>query len=209
MDFKPVYKKPGDLIKSDEWNKMLDELIDLRKFIENMCRSVTLTSLDSPVGTSCNLSTDAPDDLNYGMDVMGLITRQYYVGEAEMGEICSFGISDFADIIYYWSGATKCDIDTLQITLEYVDGTTFTSEKLFIHEWFELKPKGDKNPYMEYLQSPNQRLWYRYGLVNPNPEKEIRYIIFEDVSQDSGIRIANVIQYVTRVRSLMINSSEK
>ncbi|MCE8426288.1 MAG: hypothetical protein J5U17_10995 [Candidatus Methanoperedens sp.] len=207
MIFEPTYKKPGDLIRSEEWNKIIDELMDLRKYIESMTRSVTLTSLESPVGASCKLSTDAPEDFNYDMDVIGLITKQYYV-EKELGEICRFGIHDSADIIYYWSGATKGDRDALQITLEYVDGSTFNSEKLFIHEWSKLRPKGDKNPYVEYLQSPNQHLWYRYGLRNPSPEKEIRYITFEDVSVESGVRIANVIQYVTRVIPLKTNSSK-
>jgi len=31
MGFEPINKKPGDLIKSDEWNKMIDELVELRK----------------------------------------------------------------------------------------------------------------------------------------------------------------------------------
>ncbi len=202
MVFEPAYKKPGDLIKSDEWNKIIDELVFLRKYIESMSRNVTLTSLSSPIGISRNLSTDVPEDFNYGIDVMGLITKQYYMGEKETGEICRFGINDSADIIYYWSGAAKGDSESLKITLEYVDGTTFSSEKLFIHEWSKLRPKGNKNPYVEYLQSPNQRLWYRYGFENPGPEKEIRYITFEDISTDSAVRIANVIQYTTRVKPL-------
>src|SRR5574341_2080361 len=101
MGFEPTYKKPGDMIKSDEWNKILDELIELRKYIDNMARNVTLTALASPVGNSRNLSTDVSDDFNYGTDVMGLITKQYYVGGKETGEICRFGINDFADMIYY------------------------------------------------------------------------------------------------------------
>ncbi len=209
MDFEPVYKKPGELIKSDEWNKILDELINLRKFIETMTRSVTLTSLASPIGASYSLSTGMPDDFNYGTDVMGLITRQYYVRTKEAGEICRFGIHDFADVIYYWSGVAKGDRDSLKITLEYVDGMTFASEKLFIHEWSKLKPKGSKNPYAEYLHSPNQRVWYKYGLDNPSPEKGIRYITFEDVSAGAAVRIANVLHYVTRVKPLVIDTKNK
>jgi hypothetical protein len=209
MGFEPIYKKPGDVIKSDEWNKLLDELVDLKKYIENMTRNVTLTLLASPVGNSRNLSTDVSDDFNYGTDVMGLITKQYYIGAKETGEICRFGINDFADIIFYWSGAAIGDLDSLQISLEYVDGNVFTSDKLFIHEWSKLRPKGMKNPYYEYLQSPNQRLWYRYGLENPSPEKEIRYITFEDISDKSAVRIANVVQYVTRVKPLVVGTKKK
>ncbi|HLB69441.1 MAG: hypothetical protein OIN88_13425 [Candidatus Methanoperedens sp.] len=204
MGFEPINKKPGDLIKSDEWNKMIDELVELRKYIDNMTRSVTLTSLASPAGTSYSLSKEVPDDFNYDRDVMGLITRQYYVGAKETGEICTFGINDFADIIYYWSGAARGDSDALKITLEYVDGTTFVSDKLFIHEWSKLRPKGSKNPYVEYLQSPNQRLWYRYAIENPNSDKEIRYITFEDTSPESAVRIGNVLHYVTRIKQLSI-----
>lgn len=209
MDFEPTYKKPGDLIKSEEWNEILEELIGLRKYIENMTRSVTLSSLISPLGDSKSLSTDVPDKFNYGTDVMGLITKQYYVGETEKGYICKFGIHDFADIIYYWSGAAMGDNEALKISLEYVDGTIFNSENLFIHEWSNLRPKGGNNPYVEYLQSPNQRLWYKYELVNPSPEKGIRYITFEDVSEESAPRIANILQYVTRVKPLPVEEPEE
>jgi len=209
MGFELTHKKPGDLIKSDEWNMILEELIELRKYIESMTRSVTLTSLASPLGTSRNLSTDVPEDFNYGTDVMGLITKQYYVGAKETGKICQFGIHDCADVIHYWSGAAIGDKEALQITLEYTDDTTSTSEKLFIHEWSELRRKGSKNPYVEYLQSPNQRLWYKYTLENPSPEKGIRYITFEDVSEESAVRIANVIHYMTRVKPLTISARKK
>lgn len=209
MVFNPIFKKAGDLIKSEEWNQIIEEIVELRKYIDNMARNVTLTELASPVGNSRNLSIDVSDDFNYGTDVMGLITKQYYVGANEVGDVCRFGINDFADIIYYWSGATKGDRESLQIALEYVDGTDITSKKLFIHEWSKLRPKGDNNPYVEYLQSPNQRLWYRYGFENPHPEKEIRYITFEDISTESAVRIANVLHYVTRVKPLTLNDKNK
>lgn len=208
MGFEPVYKKPGDLIRSDEWNKILNELIYLRDFIDSMTRSITLTSLASPIGTSYNLSTGMPDDFNYGTDVIGLITKQYNAGPKEAGEICRFGIHDFADVIYYWSGVAEGNSESLKITLEYVDGTTFESEKLFIHDWSKLKPKGSKNPYLEYLHSPNQRLWYKYGFDHPSPEKGLRYIIFEDVSYGAAVRIANVLHYVTRVKPLAIDTNK-
>lgn len=196
------YKKPGDLIRSEEWNKIMDELVELRSYIDNMTRSVTLTGLLSPVGSAYNLSTGATEDFNYGIDVMGLITKQYYLGRNELGDICRFGITDFADVLSYWSGGANGDKDSLLIQVEYVDGSVYKTENLFIHEWSNLRPRGTKNPYVEYLQSPSQRLWYRYTLVNPYPEKEIRYITFKDTSADCAVRIANVIHYVTRVRPL-------
>jgi hypothetical protein len=196
------YKKPGDLIRSEEWTKIKDELVELRRYVDNMTRSVTLTDLSSPVGTSYALSSGAPDDYNYGIDVMGLITRQYYLGRKEAGELCRFGVTDFADVISYWSGGANGDRDALEIVLEYVDGSVYTTDKLFVHEWSNLRPRGNKTPYAEYLQSPSQRLWYRYTLVNPNPDKEIRYITFRDSSPDCAVRIANVLHYMTRVRPL-------
>lgn len=203
MVLDPTHKKPGDLIRSHEWNQIVDELIELRKYIENMTQSITLTSLESPIGTA-NILTRVPDEFDYGIDVMGLITKQYYLGEKETGDICKFGIHDFAEIIYYWSGAEKAENEVLKIVIEYLDGTIHNSEPFYIHEWKRLLPKGNKNPYTEYLQSPNQRLWYKYGFVNPNPDKKIRYITFVDVSEKSSVRIANMIQYLTRLKPLKI-----
>lgn len=200
MAFEPVYKKPGDLIRSEEWNQIQDELLALKKYIQNMTRSTTLTGLESSTGTFSRLFRDAPQNFNYGVDVMGLISGQYYLG-GEGKEICTYGINDFADIIYYWSGASKGEADALKITLEYVDGTTFASEKLFINEWYPLKPKSEKNPYVEFIGS-SKGVWYKYGLVNPRAEKEIRYITFEETLPESGVRIANVVHYVTRILPL-------
>jgi hypothetical protein len=199
---KEMYKKPGDLIRSEEWNTLVDESIELRKYIEQMTRAITLTRLESPSGSSYNLSGDVPEDFNYGIDVMGLITKQFFIGIENVGETCRFGIHDFADVIYYWSGAAKGDKLALKITLEYTDNSTHTSKDLFIHEWTKLRPRGDNNPYYEYILSPNQRLMYRYALENPNPEKPIRFIIFEDINNACALRIGNVLHYVTRIRQL-------
>lgn len=198
-NFKPTYKKPGDLIRSEDWNAMQDELVALRKYINNMTRSITLTTLESPIGKSNPLSKGVAEELDYGTDVLGLITRQYYSGEGDISEICKFGIIDYADIIYYWAGAIKGDKSTLDVTLEYFDGTIYTSENLFIHELSKLRPKGNNNPWVEYLYSPNQKLWYKYALRNPSPERGIRFVTFRDISPESGVRIANVIQYTTRI----------
>lgn len=196
------YKKPGDLIRSEEWNRIMDELVELRGYIDNMTRSVTLTGLNSPVGSAYNLSSGTSEDFNYGIDVMGLISKQYYLGKKETGDICRFGVTDFADVVSYWSGAANGDREALEVQLEYVDGSVYKTDGLYVHEWSNLRPRGTKNPYVEYLQSPNQCLWYRYVLANPNPEKEIRQIAFRDTSADVAVRIANVLHYVTRVRPL-------
>ena len=75
-------------------------------------------------------------------------------------------------------------------------------QNLFIHQLDQLKPKGKKNPYTEYFTSPNQHIWYKYGLINPEPEKIIRHVTFEDLTAQRTIRIGNVVQYITRVRPL-------
>lgn len=196
------YKKPGDLIRSDEWNKILDELASLRSYIDNMTRSVTLTNLASPIGVSYELGGSVADEFNYGTGVMGLITRQFFVGRANTGDICRFGLNDYADTISYWSGAAFGDKEAMSAIIEYVDGTVYEAKDLFVHEWSSLRPRGQKTPYIEYLQSPNQRLWYRYVLVNPTPDVEIRHVTFRDTNGDCAVRVANVLHYTTRVRPL-------
>jgi hypothetical protein len=66
----------------------------------------------------------------------------------------------------------------------------------------ELMPRSTENPYVEYLLSPNERVWYKYALRNPNPDKEVRYVSFRDINEDAGPRIANVIQHVARIRPI-------
>jgi len=214
--FEPIKKKPGELIRSEDWNKIqedikadlkkLEERIQgLRRYVDNMAGSVTLTNLDSPVGTSYNLDENVPGETsNYATSVMGYITKQWIVGVGKTGEICRFGILDFFDVLYYWSGAEKGDKKMLEITLEYVDGTTHTIRDLFIHEWSELRAKGAENPYLEYLLSPNERVWYKYALGNPNSGKEVRYVSFKDTSEECGPRVANIIHHLGRIRPIKL-----
>jgi hypothetical protein len=212
--FEPIRKKPGELLRSEDWNKIQDDiktdlerLVDenrrLREYVDSMALSVTLTNLDSPVGTSYRLDEDVPGESgNYATSVSGYITRQWILGKEKTGEICRFGILDFFDLLYYWSGAENGDKETLEITLEYVDGTMHTMSNLSIHEWTQLRPKGAGNPYVEYLLSPNERVWYKYAFKNPNPNKEVRSVSFRDTSEESAPRIANVIQHVARIRPI-------
>lgn len=208
MGFEPVYKKPADLIRSEEWNKILDELVDLRKTIGTMTHAVALTGLESPFGLSATLRPDLSEDFNYGIDVMGLINRQYFRADKGAG-ICRFGIDDFVEVLFYWAGAFPAGDDALRVTLEYFDGTTFVSENLFIHELTQLRTKGKKNPYTQYLTTPNQHIWYKYGLVNPEPAKAVRYVTFEDMTQKSTVRIADVLQYITLIRPLSDYTGKK
>jgi hypothetical protein len=210
--FEPINKKPGELIRSEDWNKiqediktdlmtLAEEIQSLRAYIDSMAKSVTLINLDSPVGTSYRLDEVVSGEIgNYATSVLGYITKQWILGRGKTGEICRFGVIDFFDYLYYWSGAENGENATLEITLEYVDGTLYVSNALFINEWMELKPRSTDNPYAEYLLSPNERVWYKYTLRNPNPNKEVRYVSFKDNNEEAGPRIANVLQHVARIR---------
>ena len=210
--FEPIRKGPGELIRSEDWNKIQEdvkadlealerELKVLREYIDRMAKSVTLTNLDSPAGASYRLNEDLPGEVgNYATSVLGYISRQWVLGMEQTGEICKFGVLDYFDVLFYWAGASRSDRGCLEITLEYVDGTVHSEGDLFVHDWAQLQVKGDRNPYFEYLLSPNERVWYKYGIRNPHPNKEVRYISFSDVDGENAPRIANVIQHVARIR---------
>ncbi len=207
VKFKPISKKPGDVIKSEDWNRIQEEIkADLERieeYISKMTETVTLTNVESPVGKSFNLMDIVPGETSsYNSSVMGLITRQWLLEKGKVGEICRFGVIDSFDILYYWSGAENGDKKTLNIVLEYVDGTTTSIEGLFIHDRTKLRPAGQDNPYTEYILSLNDRVWYKYQLVNPNSEKEVRYISFKNINAECTPRIGNVIQYKTRIKPL-------
>lgn len=210
--FEVIRKEPGEVIRSEDWNKIQEDIKadiesleeenrKLRRYVDNMAESVTLINLDSPVGKSYNLDENVPGETgNYATRVMGHITKQWVVGKAEKGIICRFGIVDFFNVLYYWSGAEDGEKKTLEITLEYMDGTAHTERDLFINEWTKLRAKGTDNPYVEYLLSPNERVWYKYALVNPNPDKKVLYISFTDTNEECAPKIANVIQHITKIR---------
>lgn len=211
--FKPIIRNPGDLIASEDWNKIQEDIRDdveeldkkigeLKGYVENMMYGVTLTELKSPVGSSYNLDENIPGETeNYGASVVGNITKQWDINK-EKGIVCRFGIVDAVDILYYWGGAKDGDKKTLKITIEYVDGDVYSADELFIHECSELRKKGKENPYVEYLLSPNEKVWYKYMLKNPKPEKEVRYLSFENTNQNCSLRIGNVIQYLTKIKNL-------
>lgn len=212
MDYEELKKMPGDLISADDWNEILKELeslrtafseglMDLREEMSERTYFVTLQSLESPINTPKPLNVD-DGSFSYGTDVLGLITGQFYLGNVEGGEICTFGIHDFADTLYYWAGAIENTVPPLRITLEYLDNTTFTSKDLPIHDWLELQQKGDENPYDEFLASPDGRFMYRYPFANPHPDKTIRSIKFEDVNTKADLHIGNILHYATRIRPL-------
>ncbi len=214
-EFKPITRKPGEIIRSEDWNKIQEDIRsdlervekyiqDLRGYVDNMVETVSLVNVDSPVGKTFALNETVPGEaLNYGTRVMGLISKQWLTAPEEgTGEICRYGITDFVDVFYFWAGAEKGNTKMVDISIEYVDGSATTISGLYIHDCAKLSPKGRDNPYVEYLLSPNERVWYKYEVKNPNPGKEIRYISFVQTKPDSTPRVANVIHYRSRIKPL-------
>lgn len=214
-EFKPVIRKPGEVIRSEDWNKIQQDIRsdlerveksiqDLKGYVDSMVESVSIVNIDSPVGRSYGLNETVPGETaNYGTRVMGLISRQWLtVPETPTGEVCRYGITDFFETFYFWAGAEKGNAKMLDIMIEYVDGSTTTVGGLYVHDCAKLSPKGRDNPYIEYLLSPNERVWYKYEVRNPNPDKEVRQISFSRIKPDSSPRIANVLQYRSRIKPL-------
>ena len=214
VKFEAIRKEPGELIRSEDWNKIQEditadlasleeEIRNLRMYIDSMGEGVTLINLESPVGNSYSLEEVLPGETGtYATRAMGHITKQYVAGVKEAGLICKFGILDYFSYLYYWAAADAGDKKAIEIKLEYMDGTTHTISDLFIHEWSKLRAKGTENPYVEYLLSPNERVWYKYEIINPNPDKKVLYIYFTDINEECSPRIANVIQHVTKIRPM-------
>lgn len=99
-------------------------------------------------------------------------------------------------------GATNGNAKALEITIRYVDGSTEVVKDLFVHERGKLTAKGTDNPYVEFLLSPNQWVWYRYRLVNPRPDKEALNVTFKNTNVKSTVRVADAIQLRTRIKQL-------
>jgi len=204
--YEPIIKKSGDLIKSEDWNATQEEIRKLYEYINSMASTINLVNLESSDGIPYDLTEKiSGDDLDYGSRVVGHITKQWYKPWDESKsetKICKFGIVDYSDIIYYWAAAGNGDRVTLKITLEDEDGNITSIEDLFIHERSRMRPKGANNPYIEFLSSPNDYKWYKYKIKNPNPGKRLRHITFYNTNRECTSRIGNVIQYVTKIKSI-------
>lgn len=99
----PIIKKPGDLIKSEDWNATQEEIKKLYEYINDMASAITLINLESSEGIPYSLNEKIPgDDLDYGSTVAEHITKQWYKPWDESRQetkICKFGIRDYANII--------------------------------------------------------------------------------------------------------------
>lgn len=210
--FKPILRKPGEVIRSEDWNRMQTEIQEdiqelesklqkLREYVDSLEETVTLLGMVSPIGTSYALNEVVPGErTSYDVPVVGLITRQWVAQKGTQGAICKFGIASKFEAMDYWSGAENGDKKTLEITFEYIDGTSAVINDLYVHERSKLRPKGAENPYIEYLLSPNENVWYRYRAKNPSPEKEVLTVTFRNTNPECTPRIGNVIHYSSRIR---------
>jgi hypothetical protein len=211
VEFDVIKKKPGEVIRSEDWNTMqediradLEELElgirKLRKYIDNMQETTTLLNISSTVGKSYPLNEIIEGETSsYETEIVGLITKQWLLAEGKTGEICRFGVVTLLDSIDYWSGAENGDKKALEVVFDYMDGTSDVVSDLFVHDRSKLRPQGEDNPYLDYLFSPNEYVWYRYRVANPNPEKEVLTVSFRNTNPECTPRIGNVIHYRAKI----------
>ncbi|HUI01872.1 MAG TPA: hypothetical protein VLU99_00755 [Nitrososphaerales archaeon] len=164
----------------------------------------TMTGLDSPEGRSYRLDEKVPGETGtYSTDLLGFITRQWVPSVRDaVVDICRFTVANLFDQLDYWAGAENGNQKALDIVIRYVDGTQETAKDLVIHERKKLSPKGAENPFVEFLLSPNQWVWYRYRLANPRPEKEVLSVTFRNSNPKATVRVADVLQLRTRIKPL-------
>lgn len=212
--FKPITKKPGELIKAEDWNRIQEDILkdleeieksigELRKYVESLTETSTILNPASPVGTSYELNVPVPGETaSYMATVVGPITRQWAMERGKVGEVCRFGLAAYLEVLEYWAGAEDGDKKALDIVFEYLDGTSSVVSALYVNECSKLRPKNPENPYLEYLLSPNERVWYRYRLNNPHPEKEVFNISFRKSEPNCILKIGNVIHYRSKMTPL-------
>jgi hypothetical protein len=209
--FNPIVRKPGEVIKSEDWNKMQEDirgdieelehrLQGLRDYVDSMEESTTMLNMGSIIGRSYNLDeVIAGETSSYDAPIVGLLTRQWLLSKGEEGDICRFSVVSELESLDYWSGAENGDKKALEVVFNYIDGTNAVVSELFVHDRTKLRPKGTDNPYLEYLLSPNEYVWYRYRVINPNPEKEVLTVSFRNIVPDCTPRIGDVIHYRSRI----------
>jgi hypothetical protein len=209
IDFKARLAKGGDPIKAEDWNyiqqSLFAEIQKLRNEMYNMSESVILAGVESRVGRSFGLDEFVRDEENtYGEKAMGLINKQWVTTVPGEGEICSLGIMDTFDILYYWGGASKGDTNALTVTIEYMDRPIETvGEKLFVNDRKAPPSDPDKtNPWLLALRSANDLYWYKYQIINPFPENEVKYVTFINSNPECTPRIGNVVHLKSKIRQM-------
>jgi len=211
VEFEPIKKNPGEVIRSEDWNNMQDgiradleelerKLQDLKTYTDSMQETTTLLNISSLGGTSYNLNEVIRNETtSYEAPIVGLLTKQWLLEKGKTGEICKFGVVTHLDSIDYWSGAENGDKKALEVIFDYMDGTNAVASGLFVHDRSKLRPKGAETPYVEYILSPNEYVWYRYRIGNPNSEKEVLNISFRCTDPECTPRIGNVLHYKSKI----------
>lgn len=215
-EFKPIIRKAGEVIRSEDWNSIQEGLLaeitslelkieSLKTYIENMSERITLTGLESVAGRSFGLDEEVPGETStYRVKSMGLITRQWVTAVMGEGDLCHFGITDYFDVLYYWAGAENGNQNMLDIEIEYADDTIAKLlENGYVNDKNTLSESNEANPYIEFLYS-DFGIWYKYQIKNPHPNNQVRYVRFRNVNPDSNPRIGNTIQMKTRVKQIGI-----
>jgi len=216
IEFKPIIRKPGDPIRSEDWNIMQDMLLsdmyslkreieELREYVNNLSETIVLTNLESSVGTSYALDEIVQGESDsYNLKTVGLITKQYVTSVWGIGDICQFGIADRFDILYFWSGAYNGNNNMLDVSLEYVEGDKdeMVGTNLYVNDKSQLSSPTDNNPYQEYIYN-KYGTWYKYKIRNPFPDKEVRYIKFTNINSDTNPRIGNVIRIEKKIKQIV------
>jgi hypothetical protein len=214
--FRPILRKPGEVIRSEDWNRMQDEIrVDfevlehelevLKNYVDNMEQSLTLLNMDSVEGKSYKLDEVlSGETTSYEASIVGLLTRQWLLLRGGKGEICKFSVVAHLESIDYWSGAENGDKKTLELIFNYIDGTNSVVSGQFVHDRAKLRPKGTQTPYLEYLLAPNEFVWYRYRVVNPCPDKEVLSVSFKNILGECTPRIGNVIHYRCKITPIKI-----
>jgi hypothetical protein len=209
--FNPILKHPGELIRSEDWNKIQQDMLSdieelenklriLKDYVDNMEESATMLNMDSTVGKSYPLDEVMPgESSSYQDSVIGNLSRQWLLQKGAKGDVCKFSIVSLLESLDYWSGAENGNKKALEIIFNYIDGTSAVLSDLYIHDRTKLRSKGTDNPYIEYLLSPNEFVWYRYRVVNPNPQKEVLSINFKNLVENCTPRIGNVIHYRSKI----------
>jgi hypothetical protein len=211
VEFEPIKKNAGEVIRSEDWNKIQEDikadleelerkLQELKDYTDGMQETTTLLNVSSLGGTSYDLNeVIRHETTSYESPIIGLLTKQWLLEKGKTGEICKFGVVTHLNSIDYWSGAENGDKKVLEVVFDYIDGTNAVIGGLFVHDRSKLRPKGVDNPYVEYILAPNEYVWYRYRIANPNPQKEVLNISFRCTSPDCTPRIGNVLHYKSKI----------
>lgn len=215
--FKPLIRKSGEYINAEDWNQIQEgllaevinlerQLINLKEYVNNMMETFILTGLESQYGKSYQLDELVPGETKtYETKSMGLITKQWLpVARGRPDYVCGFGITDYFEILHFWAAAENGDKKMLDVELSYVDGTSqVIGSQLFVNDKNSLSVNKDKdNPYLEFLVGANRTSWYKYQVINKNPEKKVGYIYFKNSNPNAVPRIGNVIYTKVKIKPL-------